>query len=160
MVWRNTETCGERGRAGGNGGNCGAAKLQSITNRHFWMTSCSEAFPKRKKAVKFRSCNKNQFTLKEWSQLTGKKNLVFSIFSNTGTNCSFLNWSICRIFFSASSSPPEICKHQQRESLFIHLFSILVDCNITQRVSEVHSVDSWKQCVPYSQHLAGGRWRP
>jgi len=37
-------------------------------------------FRREKKAVKFRSCNKNQFTLKKQSQLKGKKNLVFSIF--------------------------------------------------------------------------------
>lgn len=118
------------------------------------MTSCSEAFPKRKKAVKFRSCNKNQFTLKEWSQLTGKKNLVFSIFPIQVQTAVFSIF--VEFFFSASSSPPEICKHQQRESLSIHLYGILVDSNTSQRVSEVHSVDSWKQCVPYSQHLAGG----
>lgn len=59
-------------------------------------------------------------------------------------------------FFPASSSPSEICKHQQRESLLIRLHNILVVYNTAQGVSEVHSLDSWKQRMPHSQHLAGG----
>lgn len=122
------------------------------------MASCSEAFPKRKKSSEIQILQQKSIYFEETESVKREEKSCFQHFSNTGTNCSFLSWNICVFFFffPASSSPSEICKHQQRESLLIRLHNILVVCNTAQGVSEVHSLDSWKQRVPHSQHLAGG----
>lgn len=146
-VWRERQSRWEPGKSW----CCKVAKyhkLPLLNDILFWSIS------KEKKSSEIQILQQKSIYFEGMESVNREEKSRFQHFSNTGTNCSFLN--ICGIFFFRFFLTSRDLQTQQRESLSIRLYGILVDSNTSQRVSEVHSVDSWKQCVPYSQHLAGG----